>query len=355
MACTRDTARMLSKNTLARQGLDSSLLKTDDFLIDYSNGSERISITYLGSGGYYLGTSNSGILIDPFFSHQPFLTLPFRKISTIPEDVAFGLSPIRSKLALVEGVFISHSHYDHLMDVPYVFKHFLDTTKQSLKVYGSESTKNIMGSVLTENRLQNIEGLMADDESVGEWIYLEGGELRVLPIRSRHAPHFKRLVSVSFYGGQGKSIKGYGHELAKTRAGDWKLGQPMAYLVDILDDGYVRFRVYIQSSSVDSSDSEISKKVLGEAPVNLAILGAASFSNVKDYPNGLIEMLAPQKIVIGHWEDFFNPYQDTPKRTVRFTNISKFLVKLNGVFPWMLHGEEQFYMPVPGVSIEVSY
>lgn len=355
--CSRNTNRIFKRKSTLNAGIDSSLLRRHDFSIDFAaSGSDQLRITYLGSGGYYIGSGKGAILIDPFFSHHSFLSLPFRKIATRPLDVEFGLSPVLSNLKVrTAGVFVSHSHFDHLMDVPYVFNHFLDATRQSLKIYGSESMVKTISTVVGPGHLRNIEPLIADANSPGQWIYLDGTNLRVLPIKSHHAPHFKRLISLSFYKGKGESIKGYDSDTDKTRPGNWKLGQPLAYLVDVMEGSAVKFRVYIQSSSANFSDGQIPSEVLNQAPTDLAILGAASFSNVDDYPQGLIKTLQPDKIIIGHWEDFFNPYQDSPERTVRFTNIRKFLLKLNQFYPWKVEGEERFFMPEPGVSMEINY
>jgi hypothetical protein len=331
--------------------IDTSLLKVKDFTIHFSKSpKDQIKINYLGSGGYFIENSKDAILIDPFFSHQPILGLSFKKIATDSLAVTAGLSPIRDEIKKVDGVFVSHTHYDHLMDVPYVFNHFLDTSRADLKIYGSKSMETILESVISPTHLEMIKPFLSDVSDTGKWIYLQNSTIRVLPIKTDHAPHLKKIIPIHFYKGEAKSIKGFQKDTDKTKARQWKGGDTFAFLIDFLEDEKIDFRIYVQSSSAAPTNGFVNEKVLSEAAVNLAILGSASFSNVKCYPNGIIDNITPEKIVICHWEDFFIPYQQSPNRLVRATNIRKFILKLNDKYPWKQNENEQFFMSEPGVS-----
>ncbi|MEO9806406.1 MAG: hypothetical protein ABJF04_24305 [Reichenbachiella sp.] len=334
--------------------IDSSLLKTTDFDISFSsNPRGQIFLRYLGCGGYYIGNDEDALLIDPFFSHHSF---PPGKVATKTKDVAYALDPIKNDLRnKVVGVFAAHSHYDHLMDVPYVYNQYLDP---DAKIYGSASADSLIGNVIGRANMVNIEPNQADTRQEGKWIPLPNTNIRVLPIATSHAPHFRLLsVPFRFYRGKAKPIKGFSSDTDKTKAGKWRVGKTFAFLIDFMEDKKVLFRIYVQSSAAPSPNGFVHDQVLNEKDIDLAILGAASFNYVKgkDYPEKLIANLKPKRIIIGHWEDFFRAYQDDPKRTVRFTNMKKFILKFNEEFEWKQNGMEMFYMPEPGLEIGLKY
>lgn len=354
-SCSKKTLNLFEKNKIEKANIDSTLLQTTDFDISFSsNAQSRLFLRYLGCGGYYVGNDANAILIDPFFSHFGFP--PVRKIATKTADVEYALDPIKYDLRdKVDGVFVAHSHYDHLMDLPYVYNNYL---APGIKVYGSASVDSLVGRVIGQANLINIESNQANIRQEGKWIQLPKSNIRVLPIATSHAPHFRLLsVPFRFYNGEAKSIKGYNSDTDKTKAGAWKVGLTFAFLIDFMEGERSLFRIYIQSSAATSPNGFVHEQVLKEKKIDLAILGAASFNYVKkkDYPEKLIANLKPKKIIIGHWEDFFRPYQDDPKRTVRFTNMKKFILKLNEEFEWKQNGEQMFYMPEPGIEMKLQY
>lgn len=354
--CSRNTERMFGKRSVKKAGITSHIVKKEDYSIVLpSSTNGNVTVTYLGSGGCYIGNETSAILIDPFFSHQPFLSLPFKKIKSSKQNISFGLAGVESELTKVKGVFVSHSHYDHLMDVPYVYNHYLDSSDVNLKVYGSTSMKTILGTVIDSDRLITIDSAQGSVDNKGAWNYLSNSNIRVLAIKTAHAPHYKKVIPISLYKGEAEELKGFDSDTAKTRPHQWRGGKTFAFMVDFIREDSVFFRVYIQSSSAAPPNGFVHQEVLDEHQIDLAILGTASFSNVKDYPNGIVHHLQPEKIMLCHWEDFFLPYDRYPKRLVRATNIRKFLLKLNGIYPWKEGEEEQFFMPAPGVSIDFKY
>jgi hypothetical protein len=120
-------------------------------------------------------------------------------------------------------------------------------------------------------------------------------------------------------------------------------------------NGKPDFRIYLLSSASSPPDGFIHEEILTEHKVNLAILGAASSGNVQNYPQGILQHLKPEKLIIAHWEDLFKPYQHTPSRLIRATKFKKLIPGINEVYPWKVEDEQQFYMPVPGVFVYLKY
>jgi hypothetical protein len=354
--CSKESSKIFRQSRIKEAGINNALIRNENFSINFSKEqvTDSITLKYLGSGGFYLANGHAGLLIDPFFSPYKVFPLALRKISTQPENVTIGLQDIKTDIYNnVEAIFITHSHYDHLLDTPYVFHHCLNS--DSSKIYGSSSMKSIVSAVVDTSRLVNIESKSGSIELRGEWIYLNESSIRVMPIKTEHAPHLKKLVSVCLYDGEAELIQDYNSDSTKTFVTRWKGGNTFAYLIDFMKDGEPEFRIYLLSSASSPPDGFIDQETLAEHKINLAILGAASFANVENYPQGILAHLRPEKLLIAHWEDLFKPYLHDPPRLIRATNFNKLIPQIDRVYPWQKNNEQQFFMPAPGVLVSLKY
>ncbi|MCD6584494.1 MAG: MBL fold metallo-hydrolase [Desulfobacteraceae bacterium] len=82
---------------------------------------DSVRATWMGTAGLYLSDGETGIYIDPFVSRYGLFKV----------GVGFSLKPqhelINKWIAITGGekaaaVLVSHSHYDHVMDVPWFAK-----------------------------------------------------------------------------------------------------------------------------------------------------------------------------------------------------------------------------------------
>jgi len=356
-ACSKNVHKILKSKKLQERGLDTTLLLTKDTTLQYDSlKGNQITLKYLGCGGFYMGNSQNAILIDPFFSHASLLNIPF-KIGTDSSDVKFGLDDIKSDLRQnTNGIFVAHSHYDHLMDAPYVFNHYLNPSKSDVQIYGTQSMANLLSFVIAPQHIEIVENNLSDQDNTKSWISVGDGSIRVLPILSGHAPHTKFFgLNILFFKGCAKRIPKYTSDTTKMAGWRWKGGKTLSFLVDFLSEDKVAFRIYIHSSASKPPSGFFSKDLLKEHEVDLAILGAASFDNILDYPESIIEHIDPEKIIICHWEDFFKPYQKYPKRFIRATNFKKFIPRLDEKFSWKSEsGEQRVFFPEPRVSLIIK-
>jgi len=88
-SCTRSSVKLFSKKAIKETGIDSSLIRYQNFSISYNEqpAHHTITLKYLGSGGYYIGNSKAAILIDPFFSPTKVFALTLTKIATQTNNV----------------------------------------------------------------------------------------------------------------------------------------------------------------------------------------------------------------------------------------------------------------------------
>ena len=349
------------KRKVIKAGIDSTLLKVDDFTIrlnDSIKSDKKIKIKYLGCGGFYIGDHYSGLMIDPYFSHFSMGQILFKRMNTIPGNVEKGLRSVKKDIYdRVEGVFAAHAHYDHLMDIPHIFENYLNPENKP-KVYSSETGARISRTFLDPD--ESIVSFPKADSlgQVLDTIYLNNRRIRVFPISTNHAPHF---LFLKFAGAKLKDrhIRKF-EQHNYSRGSWWKEGENYAFLIDFLDDqGKKELRIYLQSSASSGRGGFLPPEMLDEdqEKIDLLILGGASFHNVKNYPDGLYNNLgSPEKLIICHWEDFFSDYRHPWRKQVTATKIHKLILHVHDkLLPWKEDGKEQFFLPIPGIHIDVQY
>ncbi len=120
-----------------------------------------IELTYLGVAGWQITDGTSTVLVDPFFSRQPF---PADGAAILSDPAAIAAhAPARADLIVV-----GHSHFDHVLDVPAV------AARTGAQIMGSESTTHYAHAAgIALDRLIPIKG--------GEDYQLGAISVRVIP------------------------------------------------------------------------------------------------------------------------------------------------------------------------------
>lgn len=294
--------------------------------IYYTNPSydTTLQILYLGSGGYLFRLGEDAILTSPFFSNFSLV------------ELAFPISPKKELIdriypnipeGLVKGILVGHSHYDHLIDLPYIWNQYHKNTP----IYGSLTTKNLLLSVsddkIPEEYLKVVEdNLDIYQYKVGSNVDIVPNKISFMPIESSHSAHLFGY----------KLFKGTLDEPRKTPpkyAKDWVEGDTYAYLIKF-QKGNKTFTVYYQDAA--SSPPKGLFNGFQDTEIDLAILCVGGFSEAENYPEYILEKLKPKKVIMGHWEDFMssqlssldginNPKRLTSDAVVAFENsIKKF-------------------------------
>lgn len=313
-----------------------------------------ITIQYLGAGGILIAKGENVVAFDPFFSNTAFSFGRFirgKKARLIKPDTALidTLSPQIKNLKDANAVFITHAHYDHLLDVPYLYKKIF---VKNPVIYGNNSTSAILKNLVPPANLVSVHTTAAQySKPEIHWIDV-GTNIRVMPILSDHAPHYK---FVKFFDGETIASPTEQEYYKGTDPLMWKEGRTLAYLVEIME-GSDTLRIHVQTSACTPTDGLpplTYKNRVGKADIVMFCM--PSFDNVESYPDSLIQYLNPTKLIIVHWEDFFEKYDLNKKRykLVPYNNGMCFLDAIEKIiFPATVR--EKCVLPVPGAFIRVE-
>jgi hypothetical protein len=285
---------------------------------------DHVSVRYLGVGGALFerchaydaegACSESDVLLAaPLYTNPSLLEFMLDHEIHTDEDLVDRLLP--KPAARAKGILVGHSHYDHLMDVPYIaVKHSKGAT-----IYGSRTTQHLLASLEPELAGRPVVSLEDDaydpiKGQAGRWVEV-AKRIRVLALRSEHSDQmFLNLMGarMPFRVGRGRVSKDTPEP--PRRASEWVQGSVFAYLIDFLDDaGQPVFRAYYQDSGADAGLGVPPDDVglVGRKRVDVALLCAGGeFERLRNHPGAVLERLKPRFTILTHWEDFFVPQTD---------------------------------------------
>jgi hypothetical protein len=277
-------------------------------------GAAQVQVTFLGVGAVLVEWQGKAVLTAPLYSNP---TIPEIALSDTRTDRQRLDALMRRDVSQVRAILSGHSHYDHLMDVPYVALH----KATAADIVGNHAMvkllhpieKNLQGRT-PPNRLVSLE------ESTGDYD-VPGTPIRVRAIVSEHSPQIgPQLVTrtarlaqwlvpipeVTLWRGEDE----YALETLPTRVSAWPAGTTLAFVIELLEPstGAVAFRIYYQDSPT--------RKPYGYPPpataaygYDLAILCMGGATEFPTFPGDIVQHLKPGAVMGIHWEDFFNPRQ----------------------------------------------
>jgi L-ascorbate metabolism protein UlaG (beta-lactamase superfamily) len=313
----------------------------------------HVSFTYLGVAGFLIHAGSETIMTAPSFSHPALLAVatplwPIHSDSVaVDRQLHHLLGPDLAPLASVNTILVGHSHYDHLMDVPLVARRYVPNAT----IHGTLTTKRILAgdSTLRANpaRIDSLfpaESVIASAWRVGRWIYTPGRRMRFMALHSSHAPNWWFITLADCHTRRDRA------SLPRTSRG-WCLGEPVSYIIDVLDDAGERpvFRIFYQDAATQPLDVILPPFSAADVhPVDVAIVCAGNFKKVPNYPTLLLAALRPKYVILGHWEDFFHDPGEHPT-PVRWTDTKELAARLDELSP------ERWVTLVPGAQVTAAY
>jgi hypothetical protein len=323
-------------------------------------GRDSLNILYMGCGHLVLQFKNESIVLDPYFSIQPFT--PIKKIRYNQADSlqwAKTLTRHDVKLTKTKSVWLAHSHYDHTMDLPLMMEnHFTD----SVKIFGSDDgthTFTNFQDIISHYQVLNKHQVYVPDRPTVPPFIKAGKTIEVLPIRSDHAPHARVLgIPIHLMKGYVKKKyfeKHYDDPADRTKKKQWREGETYSFLIDFKTGATIDYRVFVQTSASHFPLGKPPKALLEQRGVDLALLCLASSNYVKPYPVEIMQYLkeysTPQYMFI-HWEDFFKRGSFNNHKLVRLTNFKKIHRRL--VKHDLSPNPATHVMPQPGTMVVVK-
>lgn len=312
---------------------------------------DSVGVTYLGSGGFLIRHGNDAILTAPFFSapRAPQLLLPLHANRARVDSL---MRAWVGDTGAVRAVLVGHTHYDHVLDLPYIFQRWL--TNPAVHAYGSRALAYTFAADRGfRSRIRVVEDSAGTARREGGWFRVPG--FRFMPLISGHAPHIAGVNLLPRRLGRPLPYRPW-----------WILSYPqgttLAYLVDVTDaSGRVVFRLHYQDAASTPPLGFPPAAELARDSVDLAILCGASFAQVRGYPDAILATLHPRNAVVGHWEDFLLHNRRNPPPGVPHTDYRRFEQRLaaapvrNG-HPWVpVPGETRWFCacasrPTPGTA-----
>ena len=299
-----------------------------------------VEITYLGVAGFLIRHGGTIVLTAPSFTNPPLEEVApayfrvFRRAAPRihPDTLAIErLLPAAADSASL--LLVGHGHYDHLLDVPYV------ATRRAVRatLYGGPSVRHmLMGDSVLRAHPERVVAVDSADAGsatrAGRWFYDADSSVRVMALVADHAPTLRLFRQGQMFAA---GVVREDRSSLPARAGDWKLGEPYAWLIDVMDSRgtTVVFRLFYQDAAADARFDVLPPLPEGDRrPVDVAIVCVGNYGNVREYPDALVRAVAPRFVVLGHWEDFFRS-SAAPAQVIRFTNTSRLGARLDSLAP----------------------
>ncbi len=242
----------------------------------------KVRATYLGTSSILLDDGETQILTDGFFTRPSLWKTAFSKIESDPNLIRSVLR--KANITRLQGVFVCHSHYDHVMDAPYVVKF----TKA--KLYGSVSTINVgLGAGLDSTKMEEFQ--------IGKPVKL--GKFTVTVLESKHTPPFRILGKTNATDPNFPAI--VSPLVQPAKATDYIEGGAFDFLIQ-----HGKNRILIKAST-NYVEGAFNKTQVDVVFLGIAQLSLQPKSFQENYYNEIVKKLKPRLIFPIHWDNFFEP------------------------------------------------
>lgn len=250
------------------------------------------SVKYMGTGCLLMDYKGTKLLTDPFVSNPRMMRTLAGNIGTDTAYVNRHLKP--EELQGIRMVASAHSHYDHLMDLPYLCSFISSDATLCMNRTG----EHILAPYHLEQPQAALDSLAGDSLRVGQWVYAADSSIRIMAFASLHPPQFMGI----------HIMRGHlNHDLAElpTHMKNWPQGRTHTFLADFMENGKPTHRIYFSSSMAPAPFGLFPKEMLDEKSVDAIFIGAAGDRDPVLYPAPVVALTRPERVYLIHWESFF--------------------------------------------------
>jgi L-ascorbate metabolism protein UlaG (beta-lactamase superfamily) len=232
-----------------------------------------LELEWLGVAGYRLSYEGTTVLVDPYVSRVPLLSVILRR-PTLPDARLIDRYVRRA-----DAILIGHTHWDHAVDAPAIAR------RDGATVYGSDSLARLMA-------LHGLDGVIVEP----------GRRYEIGPFTVSFTPsrHSKLLF--------GRKVPFDGpltcEDLHGLSPGAYKCGDVFGIRIEVAGTSF-----YHQGSADLRDDARIE-------PVDVFLAGIAGRQVTPHYWRRILPRLDPRVVVPTHYDNFFAPL-DKPLSLVR--------------------------------------
>ena len=275
----------------------------------------RVELKYLGTAGWEISDGKTVVLIDPYLT-RPRIVIPnddtlatdTRPLFTSTDIARSDVAVIDAHIQRADFILITHTHSDHVLDVPYIAQ------KTGAMVVGTESTYNFArASGVPGNKLIVVRG--GEDYAFGSL------SIKIVPSLHgvlRNAPFLKRDPNAPLPPAVFPATA-----TPPFRFSDLRIeGGTVAYLI----------RMNGRQILVFGSMNYIEREVEGLRPDVVLVGAMPERREIFDYTGRLLRALGFPRIVIPtHW-DRFNVTYDVSQAPA-LERLQSFLAEVKAVSP----------------------
>lgn len=244
----------------------------------------RLGVTFLGVSTLLIDDGESAVLTDGYFSRPAMIAVGLGRIRPEEDIIAACLERALAHggptIPRVDAVVPVHSHFDHALDSAVVAR------RTGAALVGGLSTANIgRGGGLPEDQIEVL-------ASGSTW---HGGQWSLTLIESHHCPPDR------FPGPITEPVR------PPVKAAEYRCGEAWSILVRHAGGA---------SALVQGSAGFVAGALVGQradvAYLGVGQLGLQDEDYITAYWNETVRTVGARRVVLTHWDDFFQPLPMTP-------------------------------------------
>ncbi|MEY3902549.1 MAG: hypothetical protein RL189_1855 [Pseudomonadota bacterium] len=215
---------------------------------------------------------NTCVLLDGFFSRPSFAEIATRKLVSDQKKITWALE--RAHFKSIEGIFVGHSHYDHLLDTSQVARRY------AANVYGSPSTAHVVRAEgIPESSIKVIKN--------GQVIDFE--KLNVTILSALHSPdsYFPGQISADFS--------------PPARVSAYREGGCFAFA---FGSGTSKILIVPSANVPNPGYTGIKAQAVF---LGVGALGTRDENYIENYWQKAVKDVDAKEVVLIHWDDFTKP------------------------------------------------
>jgi len=217
---------------------------------------------WLGNAGFEFRFGNTILLVDPFLTRPRQNQLFFGR-------VAVDRHTIKEQVRKCDYILVSHTHFDHFMDVPEIAMH------TNADVHGSANTCKLARKLgVVDKKTHTI--------NAGDEFDLDGIQVKVIPATHPWIPGYTR-------GRLQEDLK------PPLRLCDYRMDTCLSFLISFQG---MHILVWSSTSTVNAEAADV--------------LICRAVSDERWYAQ-MMESVQPRFVIPSHWDDMFRPLSELPR------------------------------------------